>query len=93
MLFLKTEAQAYGDAFKELLQFIDGFQAPLGMEALATVDWLVTWEGCEPSITAIKKGIRHWPGTEAAAKRKERIFSDPLLQVCLERLQASALGW
>lgn len=90
-LFLKTEGKPYRHAFEELLQFIDGFQSPLGMEALATVDWLISKESCEPSLNAIKKGISQWPVDDSAAKRKKRIFSDALLQASLDRLETSAL--
>jgi hypothetical protein len=41
------------DAFEQLLAFIDGFQSPLGMEALASVDWLIAREGCEAKRVAI----------------------------------------
>jgi O-acetyl-ADP-ribose deacetylase (regulator of RNase III) len=91
-LFLKTEAKEYQAAFDELLVFIDGFQSPLGMEALATVDWLITREGCEANLASIKQGITHWPVDKKAAERKSRIFSDRVLQSAIERLKESALG-
>ena len=90
-LYLKTEAAPYQDAFEDLLQFIDGFQSPLGMEALATVDWLITKESCEPTLDAIKQGIRQWP-VNGAAQRKEKIFTDILLEDSLDRLASSNLA-
>lgn len=89
-LFLKTEAKEYQEAFERLLVFIDGFQSPLGMESLATVDWLITREGCEANLESIKRGIAKWP-VDKAAERKMRIFSDRLLQSSIERLSASPL--
>jgi len=90
-LFLKTEAKDDQDAFEQLLVFIDGFQSPLGMEALATVDWLITREGCETNLESIKQGISKWPVGSNAAERKMKIFSDRLLQSSLERLSGSVL--
>lgn len=91
-LYLKTEARDYQDAFDHLLALIDGFQSPLGMEALATVDWLIAKEGCEPSLTSIRNGISRWPADQQAAERKQRIFSDPLLSAAVDRLQKSGLA-
>ncbi len=90
-LFLKTEAKEYHAAFDQLLTFIDGFQSPLGMEALATVDWLITREGCQADLTSIKQGIARWPVDDKAAERKSRIFTDRLLDASLVRLKESAL--
>lgn len=90
-LFLKTEAKEYHVAFEKLLLFIDGFQSPLGMEALATVDWLITKECCEANLDAVKQGIAQWPVDGKAAERKARIFSDKLLQSSLERLKENGL--
>jgi len=89
-LYLRTEAKTYLPALEATDDLIDGFQSPLGMEALATVDWLVARAGAEPTLEGIRQGIRNWPGGESAAQRKERIFSDRLLTLSLERL--SSLG-
>ena len=90
-LYLKTEAKEYQDAFGHLLTFIDGFQSPLGMEALATVDWLITKQRCDANLAAIKEGIARWPVDAKAAERKSRIFTDKLLQSSLARLQECGL--
>jgi O-acetyl-ADP-ribose deacetylase (regulator of RNase III) len=91
-LYLKTEAKEYHAAFEQLLAFIDGFQSPLGMEALATVDWLIAREGCQSDLASIKQGIVKWPVDGKAAERKARIFSDKLLQSALQRLGESPLA-
>ena len=67
-------------------ELIDGFQSPLGMELLATVDWLVEREGFDATLPAIRDGIARWPAGSAAAERKLRIFNDRLLGLALERL-------
>jgi O-acetyl-ADP-ribose deacetylase (regulator of RNase III) len=85
-LYLKTEAQQYLPAIESTDKLIDGFQSPLGMEVLATVDWLVMREKVEPLLPSIREGISNWPGGVDSAKRKESLFSDQLLELALERL-------
>jgi len=87
-LYLKSsEAREYLPALEATDELIDGFQSPVGMEALATVDWLLEREGVEPTITGIRNGIRNWPGGDAAAKRKDGLFSDRLLECAIQRLR------
>jgi O-acetyl-ADP-ribose deacetylase (regulator of RNase III) len=71
---------------------IDGFESPLGMELLATVDWLIQREQAEPTLASIRSGLRRWPAGEAAAERKLRLFNDRLLQLALDRLKADVSG-
>jgi O-acetyl-ADP-ribose deacetylase (regulator of RNase III) len=86
--YLKSsEACSYLPALEATDELIDGFQSPLGMEVLATVDWLVARESVEPTLAGICEGIRHWPAGEAAAKRKEKLFSDRFIMLALERLK------
>jgi hypothetical protein len=65
---------------------IDGFESPLGMELLATVDWLIEREHAEPTISGIRSGLRQWPAGQASAERKLRLFDDRLLKIALDRL-------
>jgi O-acetyl-ADP-ribose deacetylase (regulator of RNase III) len=65
---------------------IDGFQSPLGMELLATVDWLLAKENCDATILSIKEGLRQWPGGATAGKRKLRIFPERAIEIALERV-------
>ena len=69
---------------------IDGFESPLGMELLATVDWLMVKQGCDPSLSAIRDGISHWPAGSEAAARKQKLFSDRLLQLALAQVTNSS---
>ena len=87
-LYLRTEAKAYLPALQATDELIDGFQSPLGMEALATVDWLIEREGVEATLPGIRHGIRNWPAGADPAQRKERLFNDRLLELALERLQS-----
>ncbi|WP_200286241.1 hypothetical protein [Rhabdochromatium marinum] len=91
-LYLKSEAKEYAEALELTAAVIDGFESPLGMELLATVDWLVTKEGVEPSVLALRKGLRRWPGGPDAAERKDRLFDDRALGIALERLKQHAMA-
>ncbi|HEY3900177.1 MAG TPA: macro domain-containing protein [Chthoniobacter sp.] len=87
-LYLKTtEAREYLPALEATDELIDGFQSPLGMEALATVDWLVTKEGVEPTLGSIQEGLRRWPAEASAVERKLRLFNERLLDLSLRRLK------
>jgi O-acetyl-ADP-ribose deacetylase (regulator of RNase III) len=65
---------------------IDGFESPLGMELLSTVDWLIEREHCERSVSAIRDGLGRWPAGPAAAERKQKLFDDRLIKLALDRL-------
>jgi O-acetyl-ADP-ribose deacetylase (regulator of RNase III) len=89
-LYLKTsEAKEYLPALEATDALIDGFQSPLGLEALATVDWLISRENAEPTLAGIRRGIRHWPAGPTHAQRKENLFTDRLLHLAIERLEQS----
>ncbi|KXS38103.1 MAG: appr-1-p processing domain-containing protein [Halomonadaceae bacterium T82-2] len=80
-----AEAHPYAEVLEEVDALIDGFQSPLGMEVLATLDWLISQEHVEPTVESIKEGLRHWPD-DIAGQRKLRLFSDRLIALALERL-------
>ena len=83
--FRRAEGAAYVEAIDKTDALIDGFQSPLGMEALATVDWLLTRENTESTIEGIRVALSRWP-TPGAAERKQKLFTDKLLQAALGRL-------
>jgi O-acetyl-ADP-ribose deacetylase (regulator of RNase III) len=86
--YLKNEAKEYVPALEATAALIDGFESPFGMELLATVDWLLARENVEPTVPALRKGLRHWVGGSDAAVRKGRLFDDRALGIALERLTA-----
>lgn len=83
-----TDARPYAEAIEETDALIDGFQSPLGMELLATVDWLVRRENCPPELPSLKQALAAWPGGADAGQRKLRIFDDRLLALACDRLLA-----
>jgi len=86
-----AEAREFLPALEATDALIDGFQSPLGMEVLSTVDWLVAMENSEATLDGIKRGLRSWPAGKDAADRKLRSFPDKLIVLALERLQAAKL--
>lgn len=87
--FLKGEAcRPYLPALEKTASIIDGFESPLGMELLATVDWLLTERKCAATIAGTKQGLGDWPGGRAFARRKQALFDDRLIGLALERLAA-----
>lgn len=87
--FLASEAcRIYQPALESTAQLIDGFESPLGMELIATVDWLLYEQKCERSVLALRRALAEWPGGRKAAERKLRVFNERLLGVALDRLGA-----
>ena len=80
-------AVQYREPLEKTSHLIAGFESPLGMELLATVDWLITVERSETTVTHLQQRLVQWPVSRAAARRKQRIFSDGrMLQAAVDRL-------
>jgi O-acetyl-ADP-ribose deacetylase (regulator of RNase III) len=84
--YLKSEAKEYIQALEFTATLIDGFESPFGMELLATVDWLLSREGVEPNVAAVRDGLRQWRGGDNSAERKARLFDDRAIGIALDRL-------
>ena len=84
------DAKPYKVALETTATLIDGFQSPLGMELLATVDWLLHTGGVRPSVPDVREALGAWPGGERSGERKQRIFDDRLIGLALERLAHNA---
>lgn len=83
--YLQSEGKDYLASLEETADLIDGFETPLGMELLATVDWLVA-HGEEATLAGIKQGLGRWQGGVDAGARKLRLFDDRMIGFALERL-------
>lgn len=81
-----ADASPYIPALDQATAVIDGFESPLGMELLATVDWLLVERAIEKSVGALRAALKEWPGGKTAAARKLKLFDDRLLGLALERL-------
>jgi O-acetyl-ADP-ribose deacetylase (regulator of RNase III) len=86
-LYLKQDEQRHLlEVLDRTDSLIDGFQSPMGMELLATTDWLIAREHCEPTLSGIRGGLARWPAGPAAAERKLRLFNDRLIGLALQRI-------
>lgn len=86
------EAMPYHEALEQTGALIDGFQSPLGMELLATVDWLLSEGAVEASVSAVKAGLSEWPGGKPAGQRKLALFDDRMIELALGRLTSHAVA-
>ncbi|OAF07198.1 Appr-1-p processing protein [Bradyrhizobium centrolobii] len=82
-----TEAKEFASALDETTDLIDGFEYPLGMELLATVDWLLNHDKVEPTLDGVKNGLAKWLGGGEASERKLRLFEDSMIELALTRLK------
>ena len=88
--YLKTtDAKEFSGALDETTRLIDGFEFPLGMELLATVDWLIDHDKVEPTLDGVKKGLASWLGGGEASQRKLKLFDDGMIELALSRLRAN----
>ena len=83
------DGKAYLPALDWAATTVDGFESPLGMELLATVDWLMQRHGTEPTVNAVIEGLKDWPGGRKAGQRKLRIFDRRLVSIALEQLETA----
>jgi O-acetyl-ADP-ribose deacetylase (regulator of RNase III) len=83
---MQSESSDLNLILEQTTKRIDGFESPLGMELLSTVDWLLTRDSCEPNLGGVRRGLDHWPAGPAAAQRKQKLFDDRLIGLALERL-------
>ena len=72
-------------------ELIDGFESPLGMELLATVDWLIMKDGCVATVQSLREGLGKWPSGRVAARRKLKLFDDDVLEIAVDRLVTCGL--
>lgn len=84
--YLNNDAAAYLPALEKASALVDGFESPLGMELLSTVDWLLTEEQVAANTEAVLTGIRAWPAGTRWAERKLRIFDVANIELALQRL-------
>lgn len=84
--FLSSEAKQYQPALEATTRLIDGFESPMGMELLGTIDWLLDHDRVPPTVEAVKAGLRTWLGGGQAAERKLKLFDNRLIKLGLSRL-------
>lgn len=90
--YLQTEGKDYLPTLEMTTQIINGFESPYGLELLATVDWLITQEQCEPTVSAIQSGLQQWAAGKKWADRKTRLFDQRKIEIALKHLQQTCLS-
>ncbi len=85
------EQRRFSVVLERTTELIDGFESPLGMELLATVDWLLAESGSGNSIEAVIGKLASWPGGKAAVARKLRLFDERRIRLAVDRLSHSIL--
>ena len=80
------EGRTFADALEWSSRVIQGFESPLGMEVLATVDWLVERDGVRPETSHVLESLGNWRGGEGSGRRKRKIFNRRLIGLALDRL-------
>lgn len=77
----------YADAVELAASVIDGFESPLALELLSTVDWLLVHSSnSERTVGFIEEGLKQWPGDAAARDRKRRLFTQRMIELALQRI-------
>jgi hypothetical protein len=67
-----------------VVELIDGFETPYGLELLATTHWVTTNEDADTAASAAQR-VRAW------SHRKQHLFTDEHVAVAWERLDDG--GW
>lgn len=91
-LYIRTEAAAYKGALSATGNLIEGFELPLGMELLATVDWLLHQMHVEPTVDSVRASLAEWPGGKGAGVRKLKILNYRMIELALSRLDQRGLA-
>jgi O-acetyl-ADP-ribose deacetylase (regulator of RNase III) len=86
-----AEAKEYKEALFATSRLIDGFESPLSMELLATIDWMVHHDGVEANVASIKSRLSSWPGGKASGQRKLQLFEDRTIGIAIEALAEAKL--
>lgn len=86
-----SEVKPYRDALNATSDLIDGFESPLSMELLSTVDWLVSQCGVNPETNAIRQNLKSWPAGHDAGMRKYRLFDERMIGIALQSLKSAGL--
>jgi hypothetical protein len=89
--YLHNEGNDYLPTLELTTQIINGFESPYGLELLATVDWLICQEHCEPTVNAIQSGLQQWSAGKKWADRKIRLFDSRTIKIALNHLQQTCL--
>lgn len=86
---LAGDGRTYNRVIEWAAFAIDGFESPLDMELLSTVDWLVEEQDVSPKVSEVMKGLARWSGGAAAGLRKLKIFDARIIEIALNHLHSA----
>ena len=69
----------------KVLKLIEGFESPLGMELLSTVDYIINTKGSIDPVSIIKE-INNWSNEEKWNERKKNKFNEDYIEIAYNRL-------
>jgi len=73
------------DVLNKVQELIEGFESPLGMELLATVDFIVNEDpNIKPAM--IMHELEHWSSEDSWNQRKKLILNQGFVQMAFDRL-------
>lgn len=87
-LYLDSAAKDASIVIDSTAELIDGFESPLGLELLSTIDWIVNVDGVKPNLADVRGAIANWPGGSGSGRRKSSLFDDRLIEIALDRLSS-----
>jgi O-acetyl-ADP-ribose deacetylase (regulator of RNase III) len=71
--FLRKDATTQ-ERLERVVQLIEGFETPLGMELLATVHWVMTHEAAgSPQVDSVIRSVHAWSSRKAASMKPQQI--------------------
>lgn len=84
--YIRVECKPWQPALQRTLALIDGFESPLGLETLSTVDWLVNREDNRGSRSN-EVDVRSWSyPSKSAGARKAAIMDQRAVAIAHEQL-------
>lgn len=89
--FSSPESRPFRPALEATSRLIDGFESPLGMELLGTVDWMVDHDGVRPELDDVRARLPLWTGGREAGARKLGLFEDRMIRIALDALRENGL--
>ena len=83
------EGKQFAGVLEWASSIIDGFESPLGMELLATIDWMMQNDDIEPSVEGVMMSLKNWAGGAQSGQRKLKIFDERLVRIALKQIDAA----
>ena len=84
--YLNCESREYLGVLDVVTKIFDGYESPLGMELLPTIDWMMAQGQAQPTGSSVRNALAHWTGGKTSASRKLKLFDGRLIGLAANRL-------